>query len=455
MQPLLVTRLLHITRPSTLPGFAKNASAVRENAVRSDQPGSQPQAKPTSAMKQTSSRRLFPEISKTSSNLPTSPTGEAAKLSVVLHADLEGRPYRLEDFRDPLKQVGVLPDVAGLGAYQMSHVWLLKLGTPEAKAKLLQAGSLQVKRKACLPVDPKRSELRVKLHWVSFDAPEYSRGHGGTTTDASMNPFLLLAQVTLWTALDCASRCNAPSKFAAFITEQDHVETEVGCGLMTHPPFQASTTAPSSTGHIAMHGLQGFRGHGGTTTDASMNPFLLHAQAGADIDVSPLPSHGAYSPRLPGSPVHGVSCLRTRNRDCVKTYARAASSKVTEESTELLLDEDEAERAATPATPTASGAAAPEGLAEPSDVNAAPCLGRLAGLSLRTFRLSERGGLGTRQPARATLPQGSVLSPLLFNIAIAGLPAALPNSRIPIGIAMFADDLCIWRLWRPRSMNIS
>lgn len=62
-------------------------------------------------------------------------------------------------------------------------------------------------------------------------------------------------------------------------------------------------------------------------------------------------------------------------RDCVKTFARAASSKVTEESTELLMDETKDEQAATRATSTASVAAAPKGVAEPSDVNAASVAG--------------------------------------------------------------------------------
>ncbi|CAN7976557.1 unnamed protein product, partial [Ixodes persulcatus] len=103
--------------------------------------------------------------------LPALPTGDATKLSVILHADLQGRPYRIEDFREPLHKVGVLPGVAGLGAFQMSHVWLHKLRTPEDKAKLLEAGHLEVKGRFCLVVDPSRRELHIKFHWVTFDVP--------------------------------------------------------------------------------------------------------------------------------------------------------------------------------------------------------------------------------------------------------------------------------------------
>ncbi|KAG0416638.1 hypothetical protein HPB47_006253 [Ixodes persulcatus] len=55
-------------------------------------------------------------------------------------------------------KAGVLSELAGLGAYPMGHVWLLKLKTPEAKEKLLQAGEIQVKGRRCLAIDPYRRE---------------------------------------------------------------------------------------------------------------------------------------------------------------------------------------------------------------------------------------------------------------------------------------------------------
>lgn len=100
--------------------------------------------------------------------LPALPTGEDAKCSLVLHADTRGRPYRVEDFVGPLNQAGVRKDIAGLGAFQMGHVWLVKFHTIEAKEKLLSAGTLQVKDRLCLIVDPERRELKVKIHWVAF-----------------------------------------------------------------------------------------------------------------------------------------------------------------------------------------------------------------------------------------------------------------------------------------------
>ncbi|XP_075535627.1 uncharacterized protein LOC142571280 [Dermacentor variabilis] len=101
--------------------------------------------------------------------LPPLPTGEGQRRAVVLHCDVTGRPYRIDDFRKPLKDAGVIQQVGGIGAYQMSHVWLLNMKTDEAKQMLLDAGPLLVKNRTCLVIDPARQELRIKLHWVAFD----------------------------------------------------------------------------------------------------------------------------------------------------------------------------------------------------------------------------------------------------------------------------------------------
>lgn len=42
------------------------------------------------------------------------------------------------------------------------------------------------------------------------------------------------------------------------------------------------------------------------------------------------------------------------------------------------------------------------------------------------------------------VPQGSVLSPMLFNVAMAGLPNALETVSKAVQISIYADDICIW-----------
>lgn len=42
------------------------------------------------------------------------------------------------------------------------------------------------------------------------------------------------------------------------------------------------------------------------------------------------------------------------------------------------------------------------------------------------------------------LPQGSVLSPLLFNLTMAKLPESLPITHPPLHLSIYADDVCLW-----------
>ncbi|XP_077486833.1 uncharacterized protein LOC144098204 [Amblyomma americanum] len=70
---------------------------------------------------------------------------------------------------------------------------------------------------------------------------------------------------------------------------------------------------------------------------------------------------------------------------------------------------------------------------------------------VRGFLADRRGcvrlGNATSSPRRICrgVPQGSVLSPLLFNAVLALLPNFLPKDlRLPIHVAIYADDIAIW-----------
>ncbi|KAM7285070.1 uncharacterized protein ISCGN_032044 [Ixodes scapularis] len=98
--------------------------------------------------------------------LPRFPPGALCVNSVFLHADLTGRPYRAVDFRDGLRGVVDLNEVVSLGQFQMSHVWMATLASPEATEKLKTAKELSVKGKKCLIIDPNSKDVKLKLLWL-------------------------------------------------------------------------------------------------------------------------------------------------------------------------------------------------------------------------------------------------------------------------------------------------
>lgn len=66
-------------------------------------------------------------------------------------------------------------------------------------------------------------------------------------------------------------------------------------------------------------------------------------------------------------------------------------------------------------------------------------------LSGRTFQIRMGGHTSTTRTVTQGVPQGSVLSPLLFNIVMAGLPPILPQfEAIPVNCAIYADDVALW-----------
>ncbi|XP_077507283.1 uncharacterized protein LOC144116391 [Amblyomma americanum] len=104
--------------------------------------------------------------------LPSLPTGRIVFNTVFLHADVRARPYRVEDFRDALAHLKLLPDVTALGAYRMSHVWAVTFDSAHAVKKMLAAGEMQVKERRCLIIDPANQDVRMKIHWLLPGVPD-------------------------------------------------------------------------------------------------------------------------------------------------------------------------------------------------------------------------------------------------------------------------------------------
>ncbi|KAG0433621.1 hypothetical protein HPB47_019742 [Ixodes persulcatus] len=62
------------------------------------------------------------------------------------------------------------------------------------------------------------------------------------------------------------------------------------------------------------------------------------------------------------------------------------------------------------------------------------------------FTVKIPGATSTSRPISKGVPQGSVLSPLLFNVVMASLPHCLPtnNETLHVGMAIYADDVAMW-----------
>ncbi|XP_037568314.2 uncharacterized protein LOC119449206 [Dermacentor silvarum] len=104
--------------------------------------------------------------------LPPLPTGYVVQNIVFLHADIKGRPYRAEDFREPLFQRVPPTEVLALGAYQMNHVWAVTCKTAEGAKKFLGDPELTVKGRRCIVIDPSHHDVRLKLHWLLYHVRE-------------------------------------------------------------------------------------------------------------------------------------------------------------------------------------------------------------------------------------------------------------------------------------------
>ncbi|KAM7281604.1 uncharacterized protein ISCGN_006143 [Ixodes scapularis] len=239
--------------------------------------------------------------------LPNPPTGEAMKCSLVLHADTRGRPYRAEDFVGPLNQVLVREDVGGLGAFQMGQVWLLKLHTISAKEKLLREGTMLVKGRPCLIIDSEKRVLKVKVHWVAFDV----------SADALRQVFEPYGEV------------KAVTREKWRIEGLADVDSTTAVVRMA---LREDLTPESLPHQLRLYGgtlLVGVPGRA---------PVYLRCRRMGYI------RRDCRVPRCEERHAFGYEAS-----NCVRSYAQAAASKTTDnQDRNLVIDEEEAEAAATP-----------------------------------------------------------------------------------------------------------
>ncbi|KAH9379400.1 hypothetical protein HPB48_018861 [Haemaphysalis longicornis] len=236
------------------------------------------------------------------------PSGEAMNRVVVLYCDVGGRPYRINDFREPLRDADVIKEVSVIGPFQMSHVWFVNFRTHDAKKKLVERGPLKVKARPCLVVDPIRRELPVKLHWVAFNV----------TNETIRKVFSEYGDV----------KEVASDKWRVQDFENSESTTRI-VRLVLHEGV---------TPNRLLHQL---RLGPGTVLVAvpGRAPMCLRCQRAGHI------RRECRVPRC--SECHAFG---HEQADCTRSYARAVGRGLEGDNSDLVMDEEEAEVAAAPAT---------------------------------------------------------------------------------------------------------
>uniref|UniRef100_A0A6B0VAX7 CCHC-type domain-containing protein n=1 Tax=Ixodes ricinus TaxID=34613 RepID=A0A6B0VAX7_IXORI len=241
--------------------------------------------------------------------LPTLPANDSSKCTAFLHAEIGVRPYRIEDFKEPLRQLGVLSDVTGMGVFQMGHVWIVRLKSTAAKEKLMMSGKFKVKGGWCVPMDPDRREVRLKLHWVPFDVPN-------DALKRALEEFGVVREIT---------------------REKWHIDGFDGVKSSTR--VARLSLKEGRTLENLPHQLRITRGPVLAVVPGRAPNCLRYKRSG----------HIRRDCRAPRcSECHEYGHER---QDCVRSHARVAGGRQPDENTnELVMDEQEAEQAAAPST---------------------------------------------------------------------------------------------------------
>lgn len=258
--------------------------------------------------------------------LPPLPTGSAVLNTVFLHADVRGRPYRVEDIRDTLDQLVLLPEVLALGAYQMNHVWAVTFKSSEGKRRALAAGDLVVKGKRCLVIDPGNRDVRLKLHWLLFHVPD-------DEVRVALSPYGKVIEVG---------------------TEKWRVQGVMGCGSMTRTAV--IRLKPGVSLDDLPHQLK-IAGGLALVVAPGRAPLCLRCQRTGHI------RRECRVPKCGSSKRFGHDA-----DNCVRTYATATGPGGCEANAELVMDEADAEAANEGAAPVSE---ASDGMAKSGSVRPA------------------------------------------------------------------------------------
>lgn len=257
--------------------------------------------------------------------LPPLPNGYIAMNCVILHCDVKGRPYRIQDFRDELLRLQVLKDLVSAGPHQMNHVWMLRLASLAAKQRLVDAKELTVKGGRCLVMDPANVEVRLKLHWVPYDVPschvKKEMERYGKVTDVTRDLF----REKGFEAVESNTRTvRLTLKDGCTVDSLPHEIRLEGCKVLVVVPGRAPLCLRCRrTGHIRR-----------------------------DCRV----------PRCTDCHRYGHAA-----EDCVKTYASIARDRKSEDNTDYVMDDAEAEEAVGGSSPVTLPSTEPSGTPPPND----------------------------------------------------------------------------------------